>query len=78
MLPADAEVHIVGKGGQQSPRYTGNKKQKLQSIARDLNTRLNEEVRLPATDTGDAGMDLLAWLPVGDTANGLLVYFGQC
>lgn len=78
LLPAHAQIHIVGKGGAPSEQFkNGTKLEKLAAIAEKLNTKLGD-VRVAPGDTGDAGLDLLGWIPTNDSANSLLVYFGQC
>jgi len=78
MLPKQAEVHIFGKGKSASTRYTGNKGRKINLLASDLNTKVLDDARFIETDNGDAGADIVGWIPTGDKSNGMLVFFGQC
>lgn len=59
--------------------YIGTLRTKLEALAEDINGRL---VR-PATDydprnSGDGGIDLVAWQDMGDRRGNIPVIFGQC
>jgi hypothetical protein len=81
-LPAGANLHMFGKHPLNTGRYTGLLWNKLHDLTKDL----KEEVvclkeNFKPTDTGDAGLDLVAWSPLEDTTNlmpGFLLVFGQC
>lgn len=59
--------------------YTGTLYAKLQALAQDLQGRL---VKAPQDydlrDTGDGGIDLVAWQDMGDQRGNMLVILGQC
>lgn len=81
ILPAGAEVHIFGTSRSEVSIFSGNLWNRLQQLAEHL----HEEVRAPKqdfapTDTGDHGVDIVAWVPFDDkdTAPGLLILFAQC
>jgi hypothetical protein len=81
-LPSGATLHMFGKHPLNTGRYTGLLWTKLHTLAEDL----KEEViclkeNFKPTNTGDAGLDLVAWLPLEDLSNhlpGFLFVFGQC
>jgi hypothetical protein len=81
-LPASANLHMFGKHPLNTGRYTGLLWNKLHALTKDL----KEEVicikeNFKPTDTGDAGLDLVAWLPIEDEDNlmpGFLLVFAQC
>jgi hypothetical protein len=78
-FPATAEVHIFGKGRAAASRYTGNIFQRVEKLAKDLNGDLiAKQEDFPPTSTGDAGLDLIAWVPLADPAPGRFAMFGQC
>lgn len=70
-------VHIFGTPS--SSRYTGNKYSKIQKLAQDLRDELIiEEDAFPKTDTGDEGLDIVAWIPPVDRTSSMIIVFGQC
>lgn len=78
LLPEGAEVHIFGPrhGGS---RYTGGLWDKINLLAGDLKeivVALEDE--FSSQDTGDGGLDLVGWVPMGDEAPSRLLVFGQC
>ena len=76
-LPKGAEVHPFGTGDSRS-RYRGTMWQKLETLSSDLNERIGvDESSFAPTDTGDLGLDVVAWLPLGDTEPSLPVWFAQ-
>jgi len=77
-LPVDAEVHIFGTAGGQASRYSGTMWQKINLLGADLGEMvLLTEAAFNAGDTGDLGLDVVAWLPLGDRYPGLPVFFAQ-
>lgn len=81
LMPRRAEVHIFGTSAssQRAPRYSGTLAQKVQKLASDLSESVMlQPGSVAPTNTGDGGLDLVAWVPVGDTQPGRLVVFGQC
>jgi len=77
-LPRQAQVHIFGTSAERSARYRGTLQRKLQRLADDLSERLlltDDQFR--RGDAGDAGGDVVAWLPLGDENNSRLVLIAQ-
>ncbi|MFM4852055.1 hypothetical protein [Aeromonas caviae] len=59
--------------------YEGTLKQKFTQLARDINAKLMlEDDQLDPRDTGDGGIDLVAWHPFGDALGNIPVAFAQC
>ena len=81
-LPKESTVRQFGKNALRSPRhYPGPIWQKVQKLAGDIRENLAcAEVDFSPRSTGDEGMDLVAWLPLGesDVAPGVLTVFAQC
>ncbi len=75
-LPGNPEVHIFGTS--ENGRYKGTFFQKVRALAEDTRGKLLLEDEYPSTNTGDGGLDLVAWLPMQDENSGLLVVFAQC
>ena len=78
-MPTDSEVHIFGTAAREGAKFTGRLRDKIKRLA----TEINENVVLPEEkistyDTGDNGLDIVAWLPLGDKSGGLPLAFGQC
>lgn len=80
LMPAAAEVHLFGKNPLvKELRYGGRIIDKLRLLVQDL----GEEARFKDSDyekgdSGDAGLDLVAWVPMGDDVRGRPIVFGQC
>ena len=79
LLPTHAKVHRFGKGPGNNGPYKGHIWDKLKSLATDLSctTKCTKD-EFASTDTGEAGLDLVGWVPWEDTAPGRLLLFGQC
>ena len=78
-LPATAEVHIFGTSEITGGRYTGDLWTNINKLARDL----GESVKIARTDLapsdyGDGGLDIVAWVPLGDVNTHRIVLLGQC
>jgi hypothetical protein len=79
LLPPTAEVHLFAQRARQGARYNGLLKDKLSLLAKDLGEeRIAADREFLAGDTGDAGIDLVAWLPLGDALGDRVLLFGQC
>lgn len=77
-LPEDAEVHIFGTSADDAGRYTGTMWEKITRLASDLGeTVLLTKEDFNVRDTGDLGLDIVAWFPLGDAQPGLPVWFAQ-
>jgi hypothetical protein len=78
-MPDGSEVHMFGKHGLNQGRYSGKLWFKLQRLATDLGESLQcREHQFKPQNTGDAGLDLVAWTAPGDSSPGFLLVFGQC
>jgi hypothetical protein len=80
-LPKESTVRQFGKNALRSPRhYPGPIWQKVQKLAGDIRENLAcAEANFSPRSTGDEGLDLVAWLPIGksDVAPGVLTVFAQ-
>ena len=78
-LPRDAEVHVFGSNALGPGRYSGNLWTKVTTLAADIGETVHVLQRnFSPYDSGDFGLDLVGWVPSGDSAAGLLIVFGQC
>jgi hypothetical protein len=79
-LPEGAEVHVFGTTAGSASRYKGNLWKRLQKLKNDLRTDLvTTSARISATNVGDAGLDIVGWVPPGDeVATGMVTVFAQC
>ncbi len=79
-LPNQALVYPFGKGSSSGARYTGRLFDKIKRLAEDLGERLNcDESNFKPTNSGDGGLDIVAWLPFdGDPSTGFVIVFAQC
>lgn len=80
MLPISAIIKAFGTTKNLNIEgYSGNKFAKYKKLAEDVGGHLLvKPEELPNTDTGDGGIDLLAWIPTGDNAPYMPLYFVQC
>ncbi len=79
LLPAHAQVHRFGKGRGNNGRYQGHIWDKLQLLAKDLSCLTKcAKTEFAPNDTGEAGLDLVGWVPWEDKAPGRFLLFGQC
>lgn len=79
-LPVGAEVHLFGKNSEElSSRYVGKVTEKITRLAGDLGEvpRFDDD-DFEENDSGDNGLDIVGWVPLGDNLNGRFVIFGQC
>ena len=79
LQPIGAEVHATWAGAGADAKYQGNLYKKMQAIAADLRCKQNFEVAdFNERDTGDGGIDLIAWHPMEDIREGMPISFAQC
>lgn len=65
-------------GGAQAP-YTGTLFNKFQGIARDIRCTPNFKARdFSKGNSGDGGIDIVAWHPMGDSRDAIPISFVQC
>lgn len=78
-LPDNSVVHIFGKNPLNKGEYSGKMWLKVKKLSEEIKERLRccEETFHPS-DTGDGGLDLVAWIPMEDGEPGILLIFGQC
>lgn len=74
------QVHIFGK----NPKHTSaefrgmNVQAKINQLALAINTTSVPGQRYPNQSTGDAGADIVAWLPFPDNNGNMLLFMAQC
>ncbi|MCT1588447.1 hypothetical protein [Morganella morganii] len=65
-------------GGQQAP-YTGTLFNKFTNIASDIRCSANFKARdFSRGNSGDGGLDIIAWHPMGDSRDAIPISFVQC
>lgn len=78
MLPATNEVHLFGANSITHGKYTGTLKQKIEMLAADLGEKsLLTDDDFETGDSGDNGLDVVAWMSHDDSLPGKLAVFGQ-
>ena len=76
-MGGNATVHIFGTSSRD--HYSGKKYCKITKLAEDICEKvLIPEDRFDQRDSGDAGLDIVGWLPTHDNNPGRLLIFGQC
>ena len=75
-LPDNAISHIFGT---KSSRYTGTLEDKIRHLAGDLKYKIDTN-NFQGNNTGDAGLDLVAWLPFlnDENQNNMQIFLAQC
>ena len=79
LSPRSAEVILFGANKLNNGEFSGRLWAKIQTLA----ARLHEQVLAKETDfseqnSGDHGLDLISYVPIGDDAPGTALMFGQC
>lgn len=77
VLPPRAEVHLFGKAT--AAKYRGSAYKKMSDLCDDIRASLlvtEEDYR--KGDSGDSGIDIVAWHGLSDSQKNILVYLGQC
>lgn len=79
LMPTGAEIRATwANGGAEAP-YKGTLYEKMKAIADDIRCTPNFEERdFKENDTGDGGIDLIAWHPMADDRPGIPIAFAQC
>jgi hypothetical protein len=74
------QVHGFGTAvGADAKRYDGTLWENVKKLASDLRIEVvAKEEELKKNYSGDNGLDIVAWAPMGDRATGLVVLFAQC
>lgn len=75
-LPNQAKSYIFGTT---SDRYIGNLERKIRKLAKDLKYKVKVN-NYQNNDSGDAGLDLVAWIPFlnDENQNNIQVFLTQC
>lgn len=81
-LPPQSKLHMFGKHSlnDKGPYSSGTLWKKLNRMATDIREKVVCEQRdFKPNNTGDAGLDLIAWLPLeSEMRRGFFLVFGQC
>ncbi len=82
-LPADAKVHMFGRHALNTGDYSGSLWGKVNKLAANIGEKVVcQKSDFKPTNTGDAGLDVVGWLPFdleeNEMARGFLLVFGQC
>lgn len=79
-LPDSADVHVFSRNPHADAHYKGlNLWGKIKKLEGDLRESIEvAKAEFKPKDTADNGLDLVGWVPFGDTNNGLLIVFAQC
>lgn len=79
LMPLGSEVRATwANGGVEAP-YIGTLYEKMIAIAKDLRCKPNFQYRdFKEKDSGDGGIDLIAWHPMADNREGIPIAFAQC
>ncbi len=79
LMPEGSEIHPNWANGGETARYQGTLFQKMTSIASDIRCTANFQLSdFKPNDTGDGGIDLVAWHPMTDRREGIPIAFAQC
>jgi hypothetical protein len=79
LMPVGSEIHPTWAAGGPGARYRGTLFEKMKHVARDLRCTANFVERdFKASDTGDGGIDIIAWHPMSDSREGIPISFAQC
>ena len=79
LMPQGSEIRATwANGGAEAP-YTGTLFNKMQQVAKDIRCTANFQERdFKPSDSGDGGIDLIAWHPMADHRAGIPIAFAQC
>jgi hypothetical protein len=79
LMPSGSEVRATWANGGAEATYSGTLYQKMMAIANDLRCTPNFKERdFKEKDSGDGGIDLIAWHPMADEREGMPIAFAQC
>lgn len=77
LMPRGAEVHAFGAA--QTTRYTGHLFDRLTKLTNDVRGSLDlKKTHFAEHDSGDGGLDIVAWHNLGDERKGMPIAFAQC
>ncbi|WP_064020140.1 hypothetical protein [Methylomonas sp. DH-1] len=79
LMPSGSEVRATWANAGKAAVYTGTLYEKMKALAKDLRcVPTFEERDFNRRDTGDGGIDLIAWHPMADDRQGMPIAFAQC
>ncbi len=79
LMPSHAKVHRFGKGSFNKGDFKGHIWKKIGELAKNLSCDVRcKEADFALNDNGEAGLDLVGWVPWQDVAPGRLILLGQC
>lgn len=79
LLPPGSEIRATWAGPGRPAPYEGTLFQKLTALAADLRCTPNfAQADFNLADTGDGGMDIVAWHPMSDLRSGIPIAMAQC
>lgn len=79
LMPTGSEIRATWAGGGAIAPYKGHLYEKMIAVAHDIRGYPNIKPRdFKENNTGDGGIDLIAWHPMGDLRNGIPIAFAQC
>lgn len=79
LMPEGSAVHPSWASGGIAARYQGTLFEKMTCLARDIRCNPNFQARdFKVSDTGDGGIDIVAWHPMADQRDGMPIAFAQC
>lgn len=76
LMPTQWNVSVFGAN---STKYAGTKAEKLRALAEDIQAKVTfEDEEINEGDSGDAGLDVVAWHDFGDSLGQMPIAFAQC
>jgi len=79
IMPNGWQVYPFGAHQNLDPHYSGHLYDKLSLLAKDIRGCLTvKKDDFDPRDTGDGGIDVVAWHDLGDSREGIPIAFGQC
>lgn len=79
LMPEGTQVHPTWASGGDGLRYQGTLFEKMKRVASDIGCSANFAERdFKPNDTGDGGIDIVAWHPMADEREGKPIAFAQC
>lgn len=79
LMPDGTQVQATWASGGEELRYQGTLFEKMKMVATDIRCSANFQQRdFKPNDTGDGGIDIVAWHPMADDREGMPIAFAQC
>ncbi|MDQ6890731.1 MAG: hypothetical protein M3Z56_10700, partial [Bacteroidota bacterium] len=82
ILPEQAEAHVFGANplNKEGKFKDGSLWQKINKLSSEVNEILDPRINESnyKRNTGDGGLDLVGWIPTGDSLPSSIIYFAQC